>query len=165
MPPHTLTQQPLVRALLRQHGIRSLIFVQGISTSGSRYTKTFDTALPISEIPGPMKVPFVGNVFQIYKAGGIHKFSQAILTLQKEYGNIFQLNVGPERMVFISDPDMIEDVYRKEGKYPRREKTFPAWNNYHKKHNLPIGVFLEQVLPTISFSMQFACAVVMCSIT
>ena len=141
----TLTSQnaAALQTALKQNGISPLLSAKAVSTSGIRYTKKFDTALPVSEIPGPMKVPLVGNVLQIYRAGGRHKFNQAVMTLQKEYGKIFQLNIGPERMVFISDPDMIEDVYRNEGKYPRREKSFPAWDNYHKKHNLPLGVFLE----------------------
>lgn len=125
------------------HGqVTNLIIPKALSTSANRCTKRFDGALPVSEIPGPLKLPFVGNAFQVQKAGGTERFNQALMTLQKEYGKIFQIKFGHERLVCISDPDMIEDVYRNEGKYPRREKTFPAWDKYHKKHHLPIGVFL-----------------------
>ena len=132
-----------LQAAVRRTGVKNLFFTRVVSTSGLQSTKKYDTALPISEIPGPTKVPLFGNVLQVYRAGGRQKFNQAVLKFQKEYGKIFQLSFGPERLVFISDPDMIEDVYRNEGKYPRREKSFPAWDNYHKKHNMPIGVFLE----------------------
>jgi len=133
-----------LQAAVRRTGVKNLFFTRVVSTSGLQSTKKYDTALPISEIPGPTKVPLFGNVLQVYRAGGRQKFNQAVLKFQKEYGKIFQLSFGPERLVFISDPDMIEDVYRNEGKYPRREKSFPAWDNYHKTHNMPIGVFLEE---------------------
>ena len=139
----SLQNATALQAALKQNGINPFISAKAISTSRLRCTEKFETVLPVSEIPGPVKVPFIGSVLKIYRAGGRHKFNQAVMTLQKEYGKIFQLKIGPERMVFISDPNMIEDVYRNEGKYPRREKSFPAWDNYHKKHKLPIGVFLE----------------------
>ena len=131
-----------LQAVRNQSKLRSVIFLKAVSTSACKGTKKYDGALPMSEIPGPMKMPLVGNVLQLHKAGGAQNFNQALLTLEKEYGKIFKLKVGSEHMVCISDPDMIEDVYRNEGKYPRREKTFPAWDKYHKKHNLPIGVFV-----------------------
>lgn len=129
-------------AVARQSQLQNATGLGALSTSVHRLSKSFDGALPISEIPGPLKVPFLGNAFQFHKAGGFQKFNQAIMAFQKEYGKIFQLKFGHERLVCISDLNMIEDVYRNEGKYPRREKSFPAWDNFHKKRNLPVGVFV-----------------------
>lgn len=117
----------------------SLLGTRAVSTS---FICNSDDMKGLSVMPGPTKVPLLGNLFQMQKAGGLHKFNHALQLFQKQYGKIFQLKLGPERMVVISDPDLIEEVYRQEGKYPRREKSFPAWSRYHKKHNLPEGVFL-----------------------
>ncbi|XP_065072329.1 1,25-dihydroxyvitamin D(3) 24-hydroxylase, mitochondrial-like [Rhopilema esculentum] len=126
------------------HETSGLVVAKSLSTSSFYHTKKFDGALPLSEIPGPVRVPIVGNILQFEKAGGIGNFHEALNIMRKEYGKIFQLKFGPERLVCISDVDMIEDVYRNEGKYPGREKSFPAWDKYHKKHNLPKGVFFEE---------------------
>ena len=117
----------------------SLVCTRAVSTS---LVCNSDDIKGISVMPGPKKVPLLGNLYQMQKAGGMHKFNHALELFQKQYGKIFRLKLGPERMVIISDPDLIEEVYRQEGKYPRREKSFPAWDKYHKKHNLPEGVFL-----------------------
>ncbi len=109
-------------------------FVSSISSSSVDLTKEFGQAL---EIPGPTDM-----AYHVEKAGGIQNFSLLLKNLRKEYGNIFQLELGPERLVCLADPYMIEDIFRKEGKYPRRQKPFPAWVDYHEKRNLPMGVFL-----------------------
>eukprot|EP00794_Sanderia_malayensis_P016875 gene16875-18580_t len=138
---------PGVRYLVRSQGKSQQtlpILAKSISISSTTLTKEYDHALPISEIPGPLKVPVLGNVYQMKKAGGMQHFDKLLQQMKREYGDIFQLKFGSERMVCLADPDMIEDAFRKEGKYPRREKTFPAWTDYHKKRNMPLGVFVAQ---------------------
>ena len=99
-------------------------------------------AKSIKTLPGPTSFPVIGNLIQVQRSGGFMKLAAALKKFQKQYGDVFRVKLGPEEMVCFAHPDKIEEVFRNEGKYPRRDKPLPAWTEYHKKHNMSDGIFL-----------------------
>jgi hypothetical protein len=56
------------------------------------------------------------------------------------YGKIFREKWGPQWQVHVSDPRLIEEVYRHEGRHPFRPALMP-WVLYREVTGRPTGVF------------------------
>ena len=96
----------------------------------------------IKTLPGPKQLPVLGNFFELWKLGGILHLPSALKKWRSEFGDTFLCGLGPIQMVCLANPEKIEDLFRKEGKYPRRDKATPAWIEYHKERGLSEGFFL-----------------------
>ncbi|KAG7085476.1 hypothetical protein E1B28_003038 [Marasmius oreades] len=57
--------------------------------------------------PGPKGLPFLGNIFQIPGSRQWLKFSE----WAKEYGPILHLTVGPQHIVVLNSPDVVEELF------------------------------------------------------
>jgi cytochrome P450 / NADPH-cytochrome P450 reductase len=64
------------------------------------------TPLPLDEIPGPRGLPVVGNIFDIDAADPIEGF----VRMAGEYGPIFKLATPAGLRLFISGPDLVDEV-------------------------------------------------------
>ena len=101
-------------------------------------------AKPFSEVPGPLRLPFVGSALSFLFSG---QMNQPIYERQKEwvekYGPISRLKVPtiPE-MVMICEPRDVEVMFRAEGKNPRRLK-FQAWNLAREELKIKETVFFS----------------------
>ncbi|XP_074037564.1 cytochrome P450 301B1 [Leptinotarsa decemlineata] len=102
-------------------------------------------ARPYQSIPGPKPLPFLGNTWRFlpligdYEIEHIDKVSEK---LYKEYGKIVKLEglMGRPDMLFVFDPDNIEQVFRQEDILPHRP-SMPSLNYY--KHVLRKDFFGE----------------------
>src|SRR5438067_119813 len=56
-------------------------------------------------IPGPVPLPLIGNLHQIGLDMG-----KGALKLQKKYGDIFEVALGPTNAVFVSKADLVENI-------------------------------------------------------
>ncbi|UZO15597.1 uncharacterized protein OCT59_007014 [Rhizophagus irregularis] len=56
-------------------------------------------------IPGPIPLPLIGNLHQIGKDLG-----KEAIKLQKKYGDIFEVMLGPSRVIFISRAELMEKI-------------------------------------------------------
>ncbi|ELU02696.1 hypothetical protein CAPTEDRAFT_199669 [Capitella teleta] len=114
----------------------------------------------MQELRGPVGWPVVGNFLtylrkknrgrmhevQTLEASSIQVLSTEeiyCVTKQAEqhaqYGRMFREKWGPHWQVHISDPDLIAQVYRQEGKYPNRP-SIRSWQLYKEKNDLPMGL-------------------------
>ncbi|XP_050402572.1 probable cytochrome P450 12a5, mitochondrial isoform X2 [Patella vulgata] len=79
---------------------------------------------PYSEIPGPTgiyNIPKIGGMFlfQPFSKYNLSRFHELTDMLFDKYGPIIRMNLG-NGIVFTSDPQDIELIYKSEGKYPKR---------------------------------------------
>jgi cytochrome P450 len=72
----------------------------------------------IEDLPGPRRLPLLGNVHQI-RAGAMHQIAER---WSERYGPIYRLDLGRRRIVVISDPDVINTVLRE------RPDGFRRWS-------------------------------------
>ncbi|EEB89349.1 hypothetical protein MPER_12563, partial [Moniliophthora perniciosa FA553] len=57
--------------------------------------------------PGPRKLPFVGNIFQVPHLRQWVQFSK----WAKEFGPIFHLAVGPQHIIVLNTPEVVEELF------------------------------------------------------
>ncbi|XP_023932852.1 cytochrome P450 10 [Lingula anatina] len=100
-------------------------------------------ARPLEEMPGPKGLPVLGNLLDYTKFGN-KKISKLHLQLAKDfekYGKIFKTRLGPSTyMIYVSDPEDIATVFRKEGRYPSRGTSFALMDAYYKRTGKPVGL-------------------------
>ncbi|XP_013389554.1 cytochrome P450 10-like isoform X3 [Lingula anatina] len=59
----------------------------------------------------------------------------------EKYGKIFKERLGPSTyMVYVSDPEDIATVFRKEGRYPVRGASLPLLDVYYKRTGKPLSL-------------------------
>ncbi|XP_048582041.1 cytochrome P450 3A29 [Nematostella vectensis] len=62
-------------------------------------------------IPGPPPLPYIGNLRDIQRLGGIHV---APVRLMQEYGKVFAWSVGRTPAIVVGDPEILKHVMVKE---------------------------------------------------
>jgi cytochrome P450 len=75
-------------------------------------------ARTIAELPGPRRLPLVGNAHQV-RATTMHLVAEQ---WAEAYGPIYRFDLGPRRFVVISDPDVVNEVLRE------RPDGFRRWS-------------------------------------
>ncbi|XP_033626338.1 cytochrome P450 10-like [Asterias rubens] len=80
------------------------------------------TAKPYDEMPGPRGLPVLGSLLDYTKLGNysLEKMHEAIVDRFKQYGPIYKENIAGAEAVHILDPKDVADLFRMEGKTPRR---------------------------------------------
>uniref|UniRef100_T1J6L3 SEFIR domain-containing protein n=1 Tax=Strigamia maritima TaxID=126957 RepID=T1J6L3_STRMM len=77
---------------------------------------------PFSAIPGPRPMPIIGNVWNYlpgigtYNGNDVNTFTK----INEEYGDMVKLHMPKFNVVFLFSPQLIREVFMKEGKIPRR---------------------------------------------
>ncbi|XP_019645756.1 PREDICTED: cytochrome P450 27C1-like [Branchiostoma belcheri] len=105
-------------------------------------------ARPFSDIPSPPSVPFFGNLFHLWREGLLSKDKikkNHILMFSNmfnQYGPIFRWKMLNVEMVCIKDPVAVQELFKKEGKYPARIDIKP-WRRYREISGKATGVFLS----------------------
>ena len=98
--------------------------------------KSFD------EIPGPYVLPFIKNFYLIpFYLWNLENSIQMESAKYQKYGPIFK-EVFLENLVRVYKAEDVENIMRKEGKYPRRI-NLDLWINWKKQNNVSLGVLLE----------------------
>jgi cytochrome P450 len=72
----------------------------------------------IEELPGPRRLPLVGNAHQL-RAGSMHLTAERWSDV---YGPIYRFDLGPRRIVVVSDPDIVNTLLRE------RPDGFARWS-------------------------------------
>ncbi|ESO02810.1 hypothetical protein HELRODRAFT_81128 [Helobdella robusta] len=75
-------------------------------------------------------------------------------SLHRKYGKMFREKWGPKWQVHVSDPDLIEEIYRHEGRYPFRPSLQP-WLLYRQIKNLPHGITTAQGMEWQHYRTEF----------
>ena len=64
------------------------------------------TPVPLDELPGPRGLPVLGNVLDVDATGPMEGFAR----MAQEYGPIFKLDLPDGARVFVSGPDLVDEV-------------------------------------------------------
>ncbi|XP_064401044.1 1,25-dihydroxyvitamin D(3) 24-hydroxylase, mitochondrial-like [Halichondria panicea] len=99
-------------------------------------------AKPFNSIPGPKPLPLLGNLLDIVRVRRRgQRFSDFNYEGLEKYGGIMKLLIpGAGTMVVVADPDVLEEVLRAEGKYPKRDVSFgPKMKWFFEQSGKPPG--------------------------
>ena len=88
----------------------------------------------ITDLPGPPGFPIVGNAFQVSRA----QIHQNVERWAREYGPLFQMKLGPRRLLVIADPELLAAVMKDR---PEGFRRSPLTSKIGKEMGLPQGVF------------------------
>jgi len=61
-----------------------------------------------AELPGPKGLPVLGNMHQIK----VDKFHLILEEWYRQYGDMYQFRLGPDRVVVIADPQMVQKILK-----------------------------------------------------
>ncbi|XP_001622402.2 cytochrome P450 3A41 [Nematostella vectensis] len=85
-------------------------------------------------LKGPEPWPYIGNLLEVGKYGGLHKMQ---LHFSKIYGRVYKLFIGRAPTIVVSDPEIIKQILLKEfNKFPDR----PAFIKFGRPFNS--GLFI-----------------------
>ena len=73
-------------------------------------------------LPGPRRLPFVGNLLSLIGADTI--FHLKLTDWAKKYGGIYRLSLGSSEAVILSDPAMIREAFKMEQFSARPDMLF-----------------------------------------
>jgi cytochrome P450 len=130
-------------------------------------------AVAISKPPMPRKWPIVGTLPDFFSRGGVDGMCEVHESMYEEFGPVYGMSLmGTDEIVF-SDPRVLDQVLRKEGKFPiggaESVTTFadyytennmdfalqsvqhgPQWKEYRMALNPDMYVLWDTYLPTIA---------------
>ena len=66
----------------------------------------------IEDLPGPPRLPLLGNLHQMMRPARAWQVHLTAERWSERYGPIFRFDVGPRRMVTITDADAINTILR-----------------------------------------------------
>uniref|UniRef100_A0A1B0CYX9 Cholesterol side-chain cleavage enzyme, mitochondrial n=1 Tax=Phlebotomus papatasi TaxID=29031 RepID=A0A1B0CYX9_PHLPP len=95
--------------------------------------------LEFKDIPVAKGLPVIGTTLDIVGAGSAPKFHEYINERHKKLGSMFRERIGSLECLFISDPEVIREIFLHEGKYPRHPIP-DAWKLYERKHRNKRGL-------------------------
>ncbi|KAJ3363766.1 hypothetical protein GGF31_000700 [Allomyces arbusculus] len=102
---------------------------------------------PFDAIPSVPRVPLLGSAIEFGRLEPKDtgkKFHLVVKKLAAKYGPIVRLRMpGYDRdAVLVTDPDMVADVHRNEGPFPKRPGVL-TWLHMREKRQVPLGVVFE----------------------
>lgn len=100
-------------------------------------------ARSMMELPGPTGWPVVGNFLTYVTKKNKGKMHLIQASFHKKYGKIFRERWGPNWQVHVSDPRLMEEIHRQEGRYPNRP-CLQSWLLYRQLHRMPYGLTTAQ---------------------
>ena len=62
-------------------------------------------------LPGPKPWPYVGNLIEVARYGGLHK---AFVEYAKKYGKVYKMYLGRSPMITVADPEMLKHILVKD---------------------------------------------------
>ncbi|XP_069693132.1 probable cytochrome P450 CYP44 isoform X2 [Periplaneta americana] len=93
------------------------------------------------EIPGPIRLPIIGNLYQ-YKFGKhkVEKYHMVLEDLYKQYGPLVRQDLGTNTIIHVFDPDDIKTVYINEGTTPYVVPLQETVQLYRKTRDMSLGL-------------------------
>ena len=93
-------------------GLLAFIYWQGV--------ERYYSLLGSSSIPGPRPWPWVGNLPDVYKYGGLHKM---LLNYFYKYGHVHKMCIGRTPTIVVTDTEIIKQIMVKDfWKFPNRPR-------------------------------------------
>ena len=68
-------------------------------------------------VPGPKPLPFLGNILEMEKYGGVHLM---LFDYFKKYGKVFAVSLGGGPLLVVADPELAKQIMT---------KNFPSFRN------------------------------------
>ena len=62
-------------------------------------------------LPGPKPWPYVGNLIEVARYGGLHK---AFIEYGKKYGKVYKMYLGRSPIITVADPEMLKHILVKD---------------------------------------------------
>ena len=62
-------------------------------------------------LPGPKPSPYVGNLLEIARHGGLHK---AFIEYGKKYGTVYKMYLGRSPIITVADPEIVKHILVKD---------------------------------------------------
>ncbi|CAL8092448.1 unnamed protein product [Orchesella dallaii] len=90
----------------------------------------------LKELPGPRGLPLVGNIFQLGKFGNAQ-----FCKWTEKYGNIYQVKLGNQSTVVISDPKLTKEIFSNDAVFTGRF-VIPSMQFYDEHPGL--GIFSSE---------------------
>ncbi|KAL9966310.1 hypothetical protein ACROYT_G024364 [Oculina patagonica] len=76
-------------------------------------------------LPGPNPWPYVGNLLDVAKYGGLHK---TFVECGKKYGKVYKMYLGRSPMITVADPEMLKHILVKDFDKFRNRPDFMSFN-------------------------------------
>jgi cytochrome P450 len=110
-------------------------FSSNINIADSNKAKAF------KQIPGPVRLPVIGNLYQ-YKFGKhkIYAFHKVLEDLYKKYGPLVRQDFGTRTVIHVFDPDDIRTVYINEGIMPHVVPLQETAQLYRQARDMSLGL-------------------------
>lgn len=93
----------------------------------------------LDDLPGPRGYPVVGTAPEYFRKANRGQMHEVQRRFHQKYGKMFKEKLGPVTNVSIADPNLVEELVRKEGKYPFRP-PYDSWILYKKIRNQKAGI-------------------------
>ncbi|XP_070579267.1 uncharacterized protein [Ptychodera flava] len=152
------TSRALSRSGLSEATLGRKLFIQGspvlyyssaTSQIQQRRSREYEHIKPFSEVPGEGAESFWWRLTYAMNSWRRRKMPNRPWLMysewERKYGCVFKRIFGNTALVYLTDPEDFELVYRSEGKHPRRHSErynlLHAWKLYKKQRNLPLGIF------------------------
>ena len=111
-----LLQQVLSSASFDHPGVFVALLILAVSFLYWFGTRGF-AELKKLNVPGPKPVPFLGNMLEVKKYGGLHLMH---LDYFKKYGKVFGICLGGRPSLVVGDPELLKQIM---------VKDFPSFRN------------------------------------
>jgi cytochrome P450 len=92
------------------------------------------------DIPMPLDWPVVGTLFDFMARGGVDGMSAVHESMYNDFGKIYKMNLVGEEMIVVSDPNVFDQVLRREGVFPVGGAEFvPTFKEYYEENDLTMA--------------------------
>ncbi|XP_069985905.1 cytochrome P450 315a1, mitochondrial isoform X2 [Penaeus vannamei] len=92
------------------------------------------------QVPIPLGYPILGTLPDFLVAGGVQNHHKYVTQRHRQLGGIFRERFGGADLLFVSDPDIVRQVFAAEGPHPQH--FIPeAWTLYNQDRGVSRGLF------------------------
>lgn len=139
--PRSINCATVASFFCRFNGNRTLTTTNYNQASQAVNTTSNEKILPFEQLPGS---GLIQGIYSFLLKDGFSKIHLIEQESRNKYGVLFRQNFGPFNAVYVCEPDLVQQVYQMEGKYPRREPELPQWTKYHKDRGIASnGIFFS----------------------
>ena len=144
----TMTQSDQIRCPFKQHHQKTTTNLnhrqqqqQQHEKNQIKFEKNYKS---FEQIPTPAGLPIIGTLFDLIRAGGAEYVHQYCDKRHKQFGSIYREKLGNVEAVFVADAELVQQVYKHEGKYPQHMVPEP-WIIYNQNKGIKRGLFFMYV--------------------
>lgn len=98
-----------------------------------------ENVLPFNKLPG---YGSLHGLYTFFLNDGFSRLHLIEEESKKKFGPMFRQNLGPFNTVYVCEPDLVQQVYKMEGKYPKRDPAIPLWTKYREDRGRTEAIFI-----------------------